>query len=386
VVGSGLSRGLCTKSLVACGHASAAAEPRAALQSRPDFSNRLAPIYGSNRYAGCSPLNTSAGTPKGADLDENGVRIVDYGEPIGRQYNPVTIEQTALGCYHSYLRSGNPTERKIYLDQVEWLRHNYLTVGPGLAAYVYHFPWSFGLKAGWRSGLAQGQGISALVRYYYDTGDATVLNLIRSLERYMLLPEAKGGVVAATADGGMWIEEYPSHPPSLVLNGFISAVFGLYEYTKLFPHDASARGQLAKAIRSIRASLHLYDSGNWTYLDRWTIPHSPSNDAYALGYVYQLEALWDLTQDSLFLKTSLRWDFFYQGLRFNSAGNMVADGTGYYRLLPELPVAMPINSLPQNYSVVSSTPMMPGSESTSSLIMTTQHTWPQHKRGRRKST
>jgi len=270
----------------------------------------------------------------------------------------VTIAQAALSCFHGQQRSGNPTERKSYINQINWLKNNYVRLGAGLAAYEYHFPWSYGLEPGWRSGLAQGQAISALIRYYYDTGDTSVLKLIRALERLMMLPESRGGLRVTTRDGGIWIEEYPSNPPSLVLNGFISAVFGLYEFAKLFSNDKTARSQLSAALNSIKTSLHLYDSGDWTYLDLRGESHPKSNDGYALGYVYQLKTLWEITKDPLFLAASLRWASFYWDNATTPHGNMVADETGRYRLFPGLTAAVPNNVLPGNYTVVSATPMM----------------------------
>ncbi len=320
------------------------------LESLPDFSDRLVPIYASDRYAGCKYATT--------DMDANGVRIVNYGGTIGIQHNPVTIAQTALSCFRSQQRSGNPVERRIYLNQINWLMNNYSQPGADLAAYEYHFPWSYGLEPGWRSGLAQGQAISALIRYHYDTGDRSVLKLIRALERLMMLPELQGGLGVTTSDGGIWIEEYPSDPPSLVLNGCISAVFGLYEYTKLFPDNTMARDQLSAAINSIKTSLHHYDSGDWTYLDLRAPPYPKSNDGYALGYVYQLKTLWELTKDPLFLAVGLRWASFYSSTHVSPQGNMVSDQNRGYHLLPGLTAAVPNNVLAGNYTIASSTPMI----------------------------
>src|SRR5439155_26387004 len=105
--------------------------------------------------------------------------------------------------------------------------------------------------------------ISALIRYYRDTGARRVLPLIAKLRSYMLKPVAEGGLAVLSPEGKLWIEEFPSDPPSFVLNGFISAVFGLYEYTRLFPADHIARRQLDEALASIRLSLPAYDTGDW---------------------------------------------------------------------------------------------------------------------------
>ena len=292
-------------------------------------------------------------------VDASGVTMVDYAGAIGRQYNPVTIAQTAIGCYHNFLRYKNPDQWKIFIDQINWLKRHWVPVGDDGAAYEYHFPWSYGLKPGWRSGLAQGQAISALIRYYYGTGDASVIPLIRRLKNYMLVPTDRGGLVDTSPEGGMWIEEFPSNPPSFVLNGFISATFGLYEYTKLFPRDQAAQVELGQAIASIKSSLPHYDAGNWMYLDRKSSPYPRASNGYAMGYVYQTRTLWQITGDPLFLETSLRWQSFYEDVNYHRSGNMVADPHGRFRLTRGPMPATLGDGLRDNYELVGASPSDP---------------------------
>src|SRR5690242_10315011 len=57
-------------------------------------------------------------------FDADGVVQVTYSPSFGvdgPQYNPVTISQTALGCYHQYKRSGDAEAHRIFLDQIHWL-------------------------------------------------------------------------------------------------------------------------------------------------------------------------------------------------------------------------------------------------------------------------
>jgi hypothetical protein len=166
----------------------------------------------------------NAGCGQAFAVDKDGVTVVTYPD-LGTQYNPVTIAQTALGCYHNYKRSGSEQARRKYLEQIHWLRENYLRVSDDMAAYAYQFAWAgYGLASGWHSGLAQGQAISALIRYYYDTGDKSVLPLINELKNFLFLPQEKGGVLRTTPEGGIWFEEYPSDPPSFVWNGNVSTI------------------------------------------------------------------------------------------------------------------------------------------------------------------
>lgn len=284
-----------------------------------------------------------AGCPE-QPYDADGVLLVDYSTTfaaeLGRQYNPTTISQTALGCFHTYKRTGLTKYRDRFLNQIEWLRRNAIPHGENAAAYEYKFEWSHGLKPGWRSGLAQGQAISALIRYFYETKDTSVLPLIKRLKNYMLLPIEKGGVSAKSPEGLLWIEEFPTQPVSFVLNGFISSTFGLYEYVKLFPKDSLAAAQYQEAIASIKAAIPHYDAGDWTYLDRRAQPYPKANDSYARGYVWQTASLWRLTGDPFFLRTSLRWSSFFDDVHLKRMSNTL-ERDGVQKALPNLDANFP---------------------------------------------
>jgi heparosan-N-sulfate-glucuronate 5-epimerase len=293
-------------------------------------------------------------------FDVDGVAQVDY-DKIGRQYNPVTISQVALGCYHSYKRTKSDEARRIYLNQIVWLKTHAIEDGDDHARYEYSFAWpSYGLQPGWRSGLAQGQAISALIRYHYDTGDESVLPLVRKLKSEMLRPISAGGLVTMSPEGELWIEEYPSTPPSFVLNGFISAVFGLYEYTRLFPGSDHAKTELSAAIAGIKAALPHYDTGDWMYLHRMAAPLPRANAGYALTYIGQMRTLWEITGDPLFLATELRWWSFYADLDTRSAGNMASDRDGKFTTAELSSVKVSKNELTDNYEIVSATASIPG--------------------------
>lgn len=282
-----------------------------------------------------------------------------FAAELGRQYNPTTISQTALGCFHTYKRTGLTKYRERFLNQIAWLRTSAIPHGENAAAYEYKFAWSHGLKPGWRSGLAQGQAISALIRYFYETDDASVLPLIKRLKNYMLLPIEEGGVSTKSPEGLRWIEEYPTQPISFVLNGFISSTFGLYEYTKLFPDDAVAALQYREAIVSLKASIPQYDTGDWTYLDRRAQPYPRANDSYAAGYVWQTSSLWKLTGDPFFLRTSLRWSSFLDDVHLKAAGNL-QERDGLQKAVPDLAADFPDKNALASAKVLSSPKAVPG--------------------------
>jgi heparosan-N-sulfate-glucuronate 5-epimerase len=299
--------------------------------------------------------------PTNALFDANGAALVDYGPPLGRRYNPVTVSQYAIACERSFQLSRDHKFWKAFTAQIRYLEKHAIADGPDRAYYEYDFAWpGYGLAPGWRSGLAQGLAISALIRYYRDTGARRVLPLITKLKAYMLKPAAEGGLAVISPEGGLWIEEFPSDPPSFVLNGFVSAVFALYEYTRLFPKDQTARRQLDDALASLRSSLPAYDTGDWALLDRRAPPYPRANDNYMPVYIKQLETLAEISGDPFYTRMSLRWRSFFEDVNVRRAGNTEQRPDGTYRSRTYLPVVLPTNILRDNVEAIDSTPAYEG--------------------------
>ena len=293
-------------------------------------------------------------------FDIEGAVKVDYGSPLGLHHNPVTISQFAICAAEQWRKMGSAEARKVFLDQIHWLKTHATSDDQNGAYYAYHFPWAgYGLAADWRSGLAQGQAISALIRYYRYIGDPDVLSLICKLKTFMLLPEDKGGVVATSPEGMPWIEEYPSTPPSYVMNGFISAIFGLYEYCQLFPEDEDARGQLSQMLQSVKLSLPAYDTGDWALLDRYREPYPRANDGYMYGYIDQLETLAQITGDPFFRYMSLRWRSFFDDVHVHREGNTILRDGAYY-VKSKYPVIFPDDVMQGNVAAITASPSIKG--------------------------
>jgi heparosan-N-sulfate-glucuronate 5-epimerase len=83
--------------------------------------------------------------------------------------------------------------------------------------------------------MSQGHGISVLSRAYYLSGEEIYLRSGLKALRPFQLSSARGGVTAYFLDQLPWYEEYPTEPPSFVLNGFIYSLIGLYDLFTLAP-------------------------------------------------------------------------------------------------------------------------------------------------------
>jgi hypothetical protein len=161
------------------------------------------------------------------------------------------------------------------------------------------------LLPGWPSALSQGQGASVFVRAHLATGDARFAELALAAAR-PLLSERPNDVVSHTADGPI-LEESPSKPPSHVLNGWISALWGVRDVA-LGLGDATAQAVFEHSLGCLRANIDAYDTGWWS---RYSLFPHPLEDLakpiYHRFHVAQLQALHRLTEDDLFGATAARW-------------------------------------------------------------------------------
>ena len=109
--------------------------------------------------------------------DSDGVPQLDYHGQIGLQYNPIAIAQYGLGNYNLFRRTSDPARRKKFFRTADWLCSHLEQNPKKLFVWNHHFDWEYRdtLKAPWYSALAQGQGISVLVRAHKESGDPRYL-------------------------------------------------------------------------------------------------------------------------------------------------------------------------------------------------------------------
>ena len=149
---------------------------------------------------------------------------------------------------------------------------------------------TFTTPAPWLSAMAQGQCASLLVRVGRETGDDELLESAASGLRPMVVQVDAGGV-AARLDGGLFLEEYPTDPPSLVLNGAIFALWGAFDVARALGNDLGTR-IFAEAGDTLAANLDRWDTGFWSRYDLY--PHRLVNVAspfYHALHIEQLDAM-----------------------------------------------------------------------------------------------
>ncbi len=258
--------------------------------------------------------------------DPSGVPQLDYHGDIGLQYNPIAIAQYGLGNYNLYRRTADPVRRMKFLLSADWLCSHLEPNPQGIFVWNHHFNWEYRdtLRAPWYSALAQGQGISVLVRAHKESlqrgsqYDSRYMDAAqRALAAFFHSVDA-GGVVFTDESGDLWFEEYIVTPPTHILNGFIWAAWGIYDYFLATEHPA-ARQLFSSAVRTLLHNLDRYDLGFWSLYEQsgTRLPMVASNFYHRL-HIVQLRVMHRLTGEEKFVEVADRWER-YTHSRLNRA-------------------------------------------------------------------
>jgi heparosan-N-sulfate-glucuronate 5-epimerase len=244
--------------------------------------------------------------------DAAGIPQLDYRGKIGRQYNPIAIAQYGLGNYNLFRRSGSAESRDKFWRVADWLVLHLEKNPQGLAIWNHHFDWEYRntLRAPWYSALAQGQGISVLVRAHQlaSKDESRYLNAAQQALASFFKPVTEGGVAFTDEQGDLWFEEYIVSPPTHILNGFIWAAWGIYDYF-LATRDQSAQELFARAVRTLTRNLDRYDLGFWSlYEQSGTRLPMVASPFYHQLHVVQLRIMHRLTGEDKFARVADRWE------------------------------------------------------------------------------
>ena len=241
--------------------------------------------------------------------DAAGIPMLDYHGSIGLQYNPIAIAQWGLGNYTLFSRDREEQRKKKFLSASDWLFSHLEQNSSGVWVWNHNFDWEYRstLRAPWYSALAQGQGISLLVRAYAVTKSAKYLDAATRAFASFLQRIDNGGVAFTDSDSNLWFEEYIVSPPTHILNGFIWASWGLHDYF-LATRDSRAQDLLAKIVQTLCANLARYDLGFWSRyeLSGTAIPMVASPFYHQL-HIVQLRIMYRLTGEKMFHDYAERW-------------------------------------------------------------------------------
>lgn len=241
--------------------------------------------------------------------DHHGVPMLDYRGDISIQHNPIAVAQYGLANYN-LLEGGEDKRRRRVVATADWLVRSLKKNRAGLWVWSHHFDWEYRdtLKAPWHSGLAQGQGVSLLVRAHLLDNHSGYLEAAHKAFVTMVTRIAEGGTLFVDREGHRWIEEYIVDPPTHILNGFMWASWGAYDL-HLATGDAEALRLFDDSVVTLKANLPRYDLGFWSlYEQSGTRLGMIASPFYHRLHIVQLRIMARLTGDATFDSWADRWE------------------------------------------------------------------------------
>ncbi|WP_319271837.1 D-glucuronyl C5-epimerase family protein [uncultured Draconibacterium sp.] len=248
-------------------------------------------------------------------FDENGIPInKTYIDVKDKDfvYFPISIGQMGLAVFNTYLKTKSEKDKNRFLKYAEWFYTN-AEISDNLGARwltEVKLP-AYRTPENWQSAFSQSRGISILLRAYQLTGKEEYAKMAEKALISFTKPVSEGGVTSLT-QWGPFYEEYTSSVPTLVLNGKIFALCGLYDFVRVFPENELARKLYDEGIETIKNCLHAYDMGFWSRYNlceaSWYPKIDPATISYQKLHVTQLKMLYQLTDEKIFEDYMLKFD------------------------------------------------------------------------------
>jgi heparosan-N-sulfate-glucuronate 5-epimerase len=242
--------------------------------------------------------------------DGAGIPKLDYRGRIGCQYNPIAVAQWGLGNYNIFVRTCDRSRKLKFLSASDWLCENLEHNRCGVHVWNHHFEWEYRtkLRSPWYSGLAQGQGISLLLRAHRETANPKYLEAAEKAVLAFRKPINAGGVLFTDNHGDIWFEEYIVDPPTHILNGFLWAAWGIFDHW-IATNSESSRDLFQRATRTLLRNLEQYDFGFWSlYEQSGTRLRMIASPFYHRLHIVQLRVMQALTGEPEFGRWADRWE------------------------------------------------------------------------------
>jgi heparosan-N-sulfate-glucuronate 5-epimerase len=217
---------------------------------------------------------------------------------------PAGLAQLALGWWERSL-GGDPGAWARFERVCAMLADRGSSVPDGVRwPYALAVP-KYGLRAPWFSAMAQGQAASVFVRAFLASGDERWRSL--ALDAVGPLVVGRESDLVAFLPEGPVLQEVPGEPRAHVLNGWIYALWGLWD-VHVGLDETNAGTRFRESADALAAILNRYDVGWWTRYSLY--PHALADLAkpfYHRLHVTQMEAMARLTGRTEFDGAARRW-------------------------------------------------------------------------------
>ena len=216
---------------------------------------------------------------------------VDSGEKI---YFSIGIFQYGLAAYDLFLTTQGALYKNKLIACANWAVENQQEDG-GWVTFAYNHP-----EAPYSS-MAQGEGISMLLRAAIATGDQRYLEAAHKAKNFMLKPISEGGTTQYCGEDVLF---YEATVLPVVLNGWIFSLWGLYDYCK-YTKDEEAQAVLQKTLETLKRKLPDFDMKYWS---KYEIEKRICSPFYHKLHIAQLRAMYDLFGDPVYKTYADKWE------------------------------------------------------------------------------
>jgi len=228
-------------------------------------------------------------------FDRSGVFLQYINRRYGWRYYPITIFNYGIAAYQKYIETGEESYLNKAVIQAKWACRSQIGSGESMGGWNYDFYLkTYDLKEGWISCMSQGLGISLLLRMWLITKEQQLLDAAVKAFIPFTRDVGSGGVRTKYGEIYQFYEEYPSSPPSYVLNGFITALLGLRDLW-IFAQHREALRCWNQGVETLEAIVQEYDLGFWSKYDLKSDWSNPASFFYHDYHILQLKLLHLLT-------------------------------------------------------------------------------------------
>ena len=207
---------------------------------------------------------------------------------------PVAIFQYGLGAYDLYLLEHDERYLKKFFQCVNWAIENQEISGAWDNFFFIYPKTPYGA-------MCQGEGVSLLIRAYRHSGNQDYWHAAQSAVNFMLTSVAEGGTANET-EKSLVLLEYTNG--SVVLNGWIFALFGLYDAT-IVSDDTLYQKAFDKSLKTLIKILPNFDCGYWSI---YSADGKIASPFYHNLHIAQMQALYKISKEPVFKEYAERWE------------------------------------------------------------------------------
>jgi len=248
-------------------------------------------------------------------FDRDHVMVTKQNDPNypPHMYTPTGIANYGLIRYNDLIENTNRLKSKVdsrvaIERQARWLIKNRIDK-ENMSFYHFNFPApEHGCKPPWKSAMSQGLILSLLSRVYRLTKNIEYSKLAERVAISMKTPTSEGGFLYMDDNGDYWYQEYMGNY-GFVLNGFIYAMWGVYDYY-LYSSDEEYGMIFDRCIDTLRKNLEKYD---WRIgISKWTVydlkDRNPVDLFYHKLHIGLLRDLYTITKEEFLIVYADRWE------------------------------------------------------------------------------